>query len=84
MMKDRDQKQKALTFSVAYRWFPQVEVDVEPGTALSEKSSLVTDLDVFSSIPDQFKGFRTVVFDCMEQSDAEVATLLPRARFVGT
>jgi hypothetical protein len=64
MMKDRDQKQKALRLSVANRWFPQLEVDVQPGRALSEKAPLVTDLDVFSSIPDDFKGFRSVVFDC--------------------
>jgi hypothetical protein len=64
MMKDRDQKQKALRFSVANRWFPQLEVDVQPGRALQEKSALVTDLDVLSSIPDEFKGFRSVVFDC--------------------
>lgn len=64
MMKDRDQKQKALKLSVANRWFPQLEVDVEPGRAISEKAPLVTDLDVLASIPDQFKGFRSVVFDC--------------------
>ncbi len=64
MIKDRDQKHKALRLSVANRWFPQLEVDVQPGRALKEKAPLVTDLDVFSSIPDQFKGFRSVVFDC--------------------
>lgn len=64
MMKDRDQKQKSLKLSVANRWFPQLEVDVQPGRALAKNAPLVTDLDVFSSIPDNFKGFRTVVFDC--------------------
>jgi hypothetical protein len=64
MMKDRDQKQKALKLSVANRWFPQLEVDVQPIRALKERAPLITDLDVFSSIPDQFKGFRSVVFDC--------------------
>jgi len=64
MMKDRDQKQKALRLSVANRWFPQLEVDVQPGRALTERAPLVTDLDVLSSIPDEFKGFRSVVFDC--------------------
>lgn len=63
-MNDRDQKQKALKLSVANRWFPQLEVDVQPGRALRERAPLVTDLDVFSSIPDQFKGFRSIVFDC--------------------
>jgi hypothetical protein len=64
MMKDRDQKQMALKLSVANRWFPQLEIDVQPGRALANKAPLVTDLDVFSSIPDPFKGFRSVVFDC--------------------
>ena len=64
MMKDRDQKQKALKLSVANRWFPQLEVDVQPGRALEERAPIVTDLDVYSSIPDPFKGFRSVVFDC--------------------
>ena len=64
MMKDRDQKQKSLKLSVANRWFPQLEVDIQPGRALAKNAPLVTDLDVFSSIPDNFKGFRTVVFDC--------------------
>lgn len=63
-MKDRDQKQKALRLSVANRWFPQLELDVQPGYALANKAPLVTDLDVFSSVPDQFKGFRSIVFDC--------------------
>ncbi len=63
-MKDRDQKHKALRLSVANRWFPQLEVDVQPGRALSEKAPLVTDLDVLSCIPDDFRGFRSIVFDC--------------------
>jgi hypothetical protein len=64
MLQDRDQKQKALTLSLANRWFPQLEVDVQPTRAVREKAPTVTDLDVFSSIPDQFNGYRTVIFDC--------------------
>lgn len=64
MILDRDQKQKALKLSVAHRWFPQLEVDVHPESALAEVAQLVTDLDVLSSIPDEFRGFRSVVFDC--------------------
>jgi hypothetical protein len=63
-MRDRDQKQKALQLSVANRWFPQLEVDVEPGRSLSTDAPFVTDLDVLSSIPDPFTGFRSIVFDC--------------------
>jgi hypothetical protein len=64
MLQDRDQKQKALMLSLANRWFPQLEVDVQPSRAVREKAPTVTDLDVFSSIPDQFSGYRTVIFDC--------------------
>jgi hypothetical protein len=64
MIKDRDQKQKALKLAIANRWFPQLEVDVHPGEALEVNAPLVTDLDVFACIPDEFKGFRFVVFDC--------------------
>lgn len=64
MLQDRDQKQKALALSLANRWFPQLEVDVQPSRAVRDKAPTVTDLDVFSSIPDQFNGYRTVIFDC--------------------
>lgn len=64
MIKDRDQKQKALKLAVTNRWFPQLEVDVRPSEALAVNTPLVTDLDVFACIPDEFKGFRFVIFDC--------------------
>lgn len=62
MMKDRDQKLSALRMSIANRWFPQLEIDVH--TMKPVKDRLVTDLDVFASIPDVFRGFRTVIVDC--------------------
>ena len=63
-MKDRDQKRAAIQFSVANRWFPQLEIGVLPKNPLSEKTVLATDLDVYSSIPDALRGYRTLVFDC--------------------
>lgn len=63
-MQDRPQKERALRLSVANRWLPQLEVDVQPAKALRTQAPLVTDLDVYSSLPDPFKGFRTAVFDC--------------------
>lgn len=63
-MKDRDQKAKALKYSVSKGWFPQLEVDVQPPKAIGKNIVLMTDLDVFASIPDDFCGFRNVVFDC--------------------
>src|SRR5207237_205461 len=51
MILDRAQKQKALKLSVAHRWFPQLEVDVHPESALAEVAQLVTDLDVLSFVP---------------------------------
>jgi hypothetical protein len=64
MMQDRDQKHKALKLCVANRWFPQLEVDVQPVRAIRVKAPLVTDLDVFASMPNVFRGFQTLVFDC--------------------
>ena len=64
MIKDRDQKAKALRFSVANRWFPQLELEVSASGAVGRSVASVTDLDVFACVPDQFTGFRSVVFDC--------------------
>lgn len=63
-MKDREQKSKALKYSVSKRWFPQLEVDVQPMQTLGKTTVLMTDLDVLASIPDEFAGFRNVIFDC--------------------
>lgn len=64
MIKDRDQKGKVVQFCLTHRWFPQLELEVAPGSILTSKVSAVTDLDVFASIPDQFSGYRSAIFDC--------------------
>ena len=64
MLRDRDQKQKALRYATAKRWFPQLEVDVRPAQQLGKRIAFVTDLDVLACVPDDFQGFRLVVFDC--------------------
>jgi len=64
MIKDRDQKGKALKFCLAHRWFPQLELEVAASATIASKVSSITDLDVFASIPDQFVGYRSAVFDC--------------------
>lgn len=64
MMKDKDQKLQALKYCIAKRWFPQLEVDVLLTQSLGRRAATVTDLDVYASIPDDFVGYRTVVFDC--------------------
>jgi len=64
MIKDREQKEKALQFCLAHRWFPQLELEVAADAALSKRTAAITDLDVFASIPDQFKGYRAAIFDC--------------------
>lgn len=63
-MRDRDQKTKALRYVAAKRWFPQLEVDVRPVQNLGKRIALVTDLDVLAYIPDDFRGFRSIIFDC--------------------
>lgn len=64
MMKDREQKAKALRYSVAKGWFPQLEVVVHSQKALSKTAVPLTDLDLLASSPDDFMGFRSIVFDC--------------------
>jgi hypothetical protein len=63
-MKDREQKAKALRYSISKGWFPQLEVNVHPPKALSKTVTLMTDIDVFASMPDDFNGYRNIVFDC--------------------
>lgn len=63
-MNDKDQKAKALAYCVSKRWFPQLEVDVQAPHAVARKAALMTDLDVLAAVPDDFFGFRQVVFDC--------------------
>jgi hypothetical protein len=63
-MKDRDQKAKAIRYAVARGWLPQLEVDVHFQKSVATKPSYLTDLDVLVSIPDDFSGFKSVVFDC--------------------
>ena len=63
-MKDKDQKLQALKYCIAKRWLPQLEVDVQTTQSLGRRAATVTDLDVYASIPDDFVGYRTVVFDC--------------------
>jgi hypothetical protein len=68
-MKDRDQKSKALKYAISKGWFPQLEVDVHPLKALGKRVALLTDLDVLASAPDDFEGFRLIVFDCKTTAD---------------
>lgn len=63
-MKDRDQKIKAVRYAVSRRWLPQLEVDVHSDRSVGIKSAYLTDLDVLVSIPDDFSGYKSVVFDC--------------------
>ncbi|MCW5943856.1 MAG: hypothetical protein KIS66_16620 [Fimbriimonadaceae bacterium] len=54
----------ALTYAVGKGWLAQLEVDVDPGRAIGQSSVSVTDLDVLALAPDEFQGYRRVVFDC--------------------
>lgn len=63
-MKDRDQKHKAIRYALSKGWLPQLEVDVYSTKSVGVKAAFLTDLDVLVSIPDDFLGYRTVVFDC--------------------
>lgn len=62
--KDRDQKAKVLRYCAAKRWLAQLEVDVQPPKPVARKAALMTDVDVLASVPNDFVGFRHVLFDC--------------------
>jgi len=64
MIKDRDQKEAALKFCLARKWFPHVEVDIYPERQVSKRSSAQTDIDLLALIPGNFGGFTKHVFDC--------------------
>lgn len=58
------QKADALRYAVAKRWFPQLELDVATFITIAKTPTNITDLDVYASVPDDFAGFRSVIFDC--------------------
>lgn len=63
-MQDRTQKADVLRYVVAKRWFPQLELDVATYITIAKTPTNITDIDVYASIPDEFVGFRGVIFDC--------------------
>lgn len=64
MIKDRVQKEKVLRYVISKDWFPQLEVDVSSRVTIGDKVLNITDIDVMASIPDDFCGYRTLIFDC--------------------
>lgn len=68
MLKDRGQKAAALRYTVARRWFPQLELELLAPSATSMVPKSLTDIDVFATAPDEFGSYRTVAFDCKTSS----------------
>jgi hypothetical protein len=64
MIKDRAQKEKVLRYVISKDWFPQLEVDVSSLMTIGDKVLNITDIDVMASIPDDFCGYRILIFDC--------------------
>jgi hypothetical protein len=64
MIQDRGLKARVLRYATGKRWFPQLEVDVLPRTATAAKDRPLTDVDVLAAIPDEFDGYRLLLFDC--------------------
>lgn len=64
MIKDRSQKEKALKYALSKDWFPQLEVNVSTHLSTSEKPVIITDIDLLASMPDDFSGYRLLIFDC--------------------
>lgn len=64
MLKDRDQKARALAYVVSKRWFPQLELDVSTHVTIQPKPINITDVDVFATIPAELGKYRHVLIDC--------------------
>lgn len=64
MLKDRRQKAEALRYSVSKRWFPQLEVVVNPTVATSSRDYNLTDIDLLANVPGPFGSYQLVLFDC--------------------
>lgn len=64
MIKDRIQKEKVIRYAVSKYWFPQLEADVSAHLTIGERVLSITDVDVLTSIPDDFLGYRTLIVDC--------------------
>jgi hypothetical protein len=64
MINDRRLKQTALRYTVAKYWFPQIELLVQTSRSASRRAFDITDIDVFGAVPDEFSGYRTILFDC--------------------
>lgn len=64
MLKDRAQKASALRLCVSKRWFPQMEVEVEPAKSFEKSKTLLTDLDVLAVAPAPVGPHIRVLFDC--------------------
>ena len=64
MLKDRAQKAAALRLSLAKRWLPQLEVEIEPAKRIEKAKFLLTDIDVLAVASAQIGGHQRLVFDC--------------------
>jgi hypothetical protein len=64
MLKDREQKARALKYVVSKRWFPQIELDVSTHITVQSKPINITDVDVFGAIPAELGRYRYVLIDC--------------------
>lgn len=74
MMKDRGQKAEALRYAVGRRWFPQLEVVVNPTTPTSTRDYNITDVDLLAFAPGPLGGYQQVIFDCKSSSKIAAAS----------
>ena len=67
MIKDTQQKLKAVRYCVARGYVPHLEVVVRYGGDIAERPSDITDVDVLGILPAGAQPTRRVVFDCKTQ-----------------
>lgn len=63
-MRDRRHKAAALRYAVSKRWFPQLELRVQPFKSSDDQSYEITDIDVFAAAPSDLDAFNIYLFDC--------------------
>lgn len=63
-MRDRSQKEAALSYIIGKRWYPQLELGVQATQSAEPKAHDITDIDVFGVVPDEFSAYRFILFDC--------------------
>lgn len=76
MNKDRGLKAKLLRLASEKIWFTQLELVVTHPESTAATPINITDVDVFSLIPNEFVGYDSILMDCKSGSDSPISRAL--------